>query len=54
MADRDRVSYRLRITNSEGTFLVEQQAYFGVEHDHIGLLRVMCSGYRPIGGPEQQ
>jgi hypothetical protein len=54
VADRDRVSYRLRITNSEGTFLVEQQAYFGVEDDHIGLLRVMCSGYRPIGGPEQQ
>ncbi len=30
MADRDRVAYRLRITTSEGTFLVEQQAYFGV------------------------
>ena len=48
VADLDRVGYRLRITNSDGVFLVEQQAYFGVENDRINWLRIMCSGYRAI------
>ena len=33
---------------AEGTFLVEQQAYFGVERDRIDWLRIMCSGYRRV------
>jgi hypothetical protein len=54
VADLDRVGYRLRITNSDGVFLVEQQAYFGVENDRINWLRVMCSGYRAIDeGPSE-
>ena len=48
VADRDRVGYRLRVTNSGGVFLVEQQAYFGVESDRITWLRILCSGYRKI------
>jgi hypothetical protein len=48
VADRDRVSYRLRVTNPDGVFVVEQQAYFGVENDRINWLRIMCSGYRQI------
>jgi hypothetical protein len=50
VADRDRVAYRLRVSNEEGTFLVEQQAYFAVEDDRITWLRIMCSGYRPVDG----
>jgi hypothetical protein len=50
VADRRRVGYRFRVTNAEGTFLVEQQAYFGVERDRIDWLRIMCSGYRPVPG----
>jgi hypothetical protein len=49
VADRDRVAYRLRIVNPDGVFLVEQQAYFGVEDDRINWLRILCSGFRPIG-----
>jgi hypothetical protein len=48
VADRDRVAYRLRVSNDEGTFLVEQQAYFEVTDDRITWLRIMCSGYRPV------
>ena len=48
VADRDRVSYRLRIVNPDGVFLVEQQAYFGVDDDRINWLRIMCSGFRAI------
>ena len=50
VADRDRVGYRLRVTNADGTYLVEQQAYFAVEDGRITSLRIMCSGYRPIPG----
>ena len=49
VADRDRVAYRLRVSNPEGVFLVEQQAYFGVENGRINWLRILCSGYRAIG-----
>lgn len=48
VADRDRVSYLVRISNPDGLFLVEQQAYFGVENDRINWLRILCSGYRAI------
>lgn len=50
VGDRSRVGYRFRVTNADGAFLVEQQAYFDVEHDRIGWLRVMCSGHRPVPG----
>lgn len=50
VVDRDRVSYRLRVTNPDGAFVVEQQAYFGVENDRITWLRIMCSGFRPLAG----
>jgi hypothetical protein len=48
VADRQRVGYRFRVTNADGTFLVEQQAYLGVEDDRVAWLRIMCCGYRPV------
>ena len=48
VADRESVRYRFRVTNNDGAFLVEQQAYLGVAEDRIAFLRVMCSGFRPI------
>lgn len=48
-ADRERVGYRLRVRNADGTFLVEQQAYLSERDGRIGWLRIMCSGYRPCG-----
>jgi hypothetical protein len=49
VGDRERVGYRFRVKNAAGTFVVEQQAYFGVEHDAITWLRIMCSGFRRVG-----
>jgi hypothetical protein len=46
--DRERVGYRFRVTNADGAFVVEQQAYLGVQDDRIAWLRIMCSGYRPV------
>jgi hypothetical protein len=48
VADRHRVAYRLRVINPDGLFVVEQQAYYGVENDRINWLRIMCSGFRAI------
>jgi hypothetical protein len=48
VVDRQRVGYRLRVTNDEGAFAVEQQAYFDVRDGRISWLRIMCSGYQPI------
>lgn len=47
-ADRERVGYRLRITNPDGEHLLEQQAYLSESDGRIGWLRIMCSGYRPM------
>jgi len=51
VVDRERVGYRLRVSNAGGAFIVEQQAYYDVEHDAITWLRVMCSGYMPVAPP---
>jgi hypothetical protein len=48
-ADRQRVGYRFRVRNADGVSLVEQQAYLSERDGRIGWLRVMCSGYRPVG-----
>jgi hypothetical protein len=48
VVDRERVGYRFRIANEDGTFVVEQQAYLGVEDDRVAWLRIVCSGYRPL------
>ena len=46
-ADRQRVGYRFRISNPDGGFLVEQQAYLSARDGRIGWMRVLCSGFRP-------
>ena len=48
-ADCERVGYRFRVTNPEGRFLVEQQAYLRERDGRIGWMRVLCSGFRPDG-----
>jgi hypothetical protein len=47
VADRDRVGYRLAVSNPEGSFVVEQQAYYQTSDGSITWTRVLCSGYRP-------
>lgn len=46
-ADRERVGYRLGVTNPDGRFLVEQQAYYAPRDGQITWMRVLCSGMRP-------
>jgi hypothetical protein len=48
-ADRARVGYRLRVRNRDGLHLVEQQAYLSERDGRIGWLRIMCTGFRPVG-----
>ena len=50
-ADRERVGYRFSVSNPEGQFLVEQQAYLSEQDGKIGWLRVLCAGYRPVTAP---
>jgi hypothetical protein len=47
-ADRERVGYRLSVTNADGDHLVEQQAYLAGSDGQIGWMRVVCSGFRPV------
>jgi hypothetical protein len=49
IADRERVGYRFSVDNPDGRFLVEQQAYLSARDGRIGWMRVVCSGFRPVG-----
>lgn len=49
VVDRGRLAYLLRVRNPLGVFLVEQQAYYEVADDRISWLRILCSGFRPLG-----
>ena len=48
VADRQRVAWRLAVSNPDGSFLVEQQAYYETGDGSITWMRAMCSGYRPV------
>lgn len=47
VSDRSRVAYRLRIRSGGELYVCEQQAYYAIDGDRIGWLRVLCSGFRP-------
>ena len=47
VADRQHIAYRFQVTNPDGTFVVEQQAYFTERDGRIDWMRVLCSGFRP-------
>jgi hypothetical protein len=53
-ADRLRVGYRFSVSNPDGRFLVEQQAYLSARDGRIGWMRVMCSGFRAATAPEER
>jgi hypothetical protein len=46
-ADRERVGCRFRVSNPDGHFLEEQQAYLSEQDGKVAWMRVVCSGYRP-------
>ena len=45
---RERLTYRLRVTNGDGPHVVEQQAYYAAEAGRITWLRVLCSGFQKL------
>lgn len=47
-ADCERVGYRFAVSNPDGRFEVEQQAYLAARDGKIAWMRVVCSGFRPI------
>jgi hypothetical protein len=47
VVDRERVGYRFTVSNPDGRFAVEQQAYLCGRDGRIAWMRVVCSGYRP-------
>jgi hypothetical protein len=51
-SDRERVGYRFSVRNPKGRFLVEQQAYLAGQDGRIEWMRVLCSGFRPVGSAE--
>ena len=48
VVNRERVGYRYRLSNPDGSFLCEQQAYLSERDGRIGWLRLVCSGSRPM------
>ena len=48
VADRERVGYRCSVTNPDGRFVFEQQAYLTARDGKIEWMRVVCSGFRPV------
>ena len=48
VVDRERVTYRFRGHDDDGSFIVEQQAYLTAEDGRITWMRVLCSGMRPV------
>jgi hypothetical protein len=44
---RERAGYRLSVTNPDGDFVFEQQAYLGERDGRIDWMRIVCSGFQP-------
>jgi hypothetical protein len=48
IGDRESIKYRMKGQNGDGPFEVEQQAYYETDGERITMMRVLCSGFRPI------
>jgi hypothetical protein len=48
VGSRARVRYLLAVENPDGSYLVEQLAYYETDGEQITWLRIMCSGYLPV------
>jgi len=49
---RTRIGYRLRVESAGQAYTVEQQAYCDLSDGKITWLRVLCSGFVPVAGPD--
>ena len=46
VADLQRVSYQFGIRHDDKEYVLEQQAYYSSDGEHITSMRIICSGYR--------
>lgn len=49
ISNRERVGYRFKVKNADGSYVVEQQAFLEPDGERIGWLRIMCAGFLPEG-----
>jgi hypothetical protein len=49
VADIAHIAYRMRVRRDGSDYLVEQQAYYRTDGSRITWMRVLCSGFQPIG-----
>lgn len=47
--DTAHVRYQFALTTPDGPHTAEQQVYYRVAGERISYLRVLCSGFRPVG-----
>ena len=52
VADCGHVAYRMRVRSDGQDYLVEQQAYYRADGPRITWMRVLCSGYQPVGAEQ--
>jgi hypothetical protein len=45
----ERVAYRFRVDRPDGAFTIEQQVYYESDGATIGWMRVICTGFLPLG-----
>jgi len=45
----ERVGYRFMVHRPDGEFIIKQQAYYSTEDDKISWLRIMWTGFLPLG-----
>jgi hypothetical protein len=43
------VAYRFLVSRPDGQFTIEQQAYYETDGSTISWMRLMCSGFLPVG-----
>lgn len=49
VGDVRRLAYRFSLVNDAGPHVVEQQAYYKVRDGRLAYLRMVCSGFQPVG-----
>lgn len=49
LGSMDRVGYRFQVRRPDGDFTIEQQAYYTTDGERISWLRIMCTGFLPLG-----
>ncbi|HEY5137265.1 MAG TPA: hypothetical protein VIJ41_15850 [Candidatus Nanopelagicales bacterium] len=45
----ERVAYRFTVDRPDGQFTIEQQAYYETDGATIAWMRLMCTGFLPLG-----